>query len=227
MLDINQNGNYSGSDSSSNPQQDDDASTSSAPSPPPLPNSLVADVLNELALIEAGEHSILTFQEMEIMKEIRSRYCYDLLKKKNMAVLLLIYLESRDEVISHLRTAGEIDVDRYIADGSLFIDCDDHSLIGSKDNDFHGHLVEIQNEAIKKGKQGLGIILDISSLLDAVDELLKFESEILQKNKAHLIHTSLLCCYNGFLFDKLKKEPREIILNNHHRKLCAISTTTQ
>jgi hypothetical protein len=71
------------------------------PSPSSYP--IVTKILSELALAEAGEHNVLIFQEIEIMKEIRSRYCSDLLTKRNMAVILILYVESMDEAIADLR----------------------------------------------------------------------------------------------------------------------------
>ena len=159
------------------------------------------------------------------MKEIRSRYCSDLLTKRNMAVILILYVESTDEAIADLSAFGEADIGRCIEDGSLVIECDAHSLIGSTDFNFRRYIRDLQTQARLKGKQGLGIVLDVSSLLlmDAIDELLKFESEISPKSQSDLDHASLLCCYNGLLFDKLKRRHREIITNNHHRKLYGVA----
>jgi hypothetical protein len=186
---------------------------------------IVTKVLNELALVEAGEHNVLIFQEIEIMKEIRSRYCSDLLTKRNMAVILMLYVESVDEAIADLSAIGEANIDRCIEDGSLVIECDAHSLIGSTDFNFHSYIRDLQTQAMLKGKEGLGIVLDVSSLLlmDAIDELLKFESEISPKSQSDLEYASLLCCYNGLLFDKLERIHREIITNNHHRKLYGVA----
>jgi MEDS: MEthanogen/methylotroph, DcmR Sensory domain len=185
---------------------------------------IVTKVLSELELVEAGEHNILTFQEIEIMKEIRSRYCSDLLTKRNMAVILILYVESVDEVIADLSAIGEVDIDECIADGSLVIECDAHSLFSSTDFNFHSYITELQTQARRKGKEGLGVILDVSSLLlmDAMEELLKFESEI-SSSQPYLEYASLLCCYNGLLFDKLERKHREMIINNHHRKLYGIA----
>ena len=189
------------------------------------PGRIITKILRELESVEAGEHNMLTFQEMEILKEIRSRYCADLLVRRNMTVLLLLYVESKDDVIWHLRTIGGIDADKYIADGSLLIECDAPSVIASTDFDFRRYLLKTQDEARRKGKQGLGIILDISGLLvlDAIEELIKFESKISPKTQPHLEYASLLCCYNGFLFDKVERMHRETILNNHHRRLCGMA----
>jgi hypothetical protein len=186
---------------------------------------IVTKILSELASVEVGEHNVLIFQEIEIMKEIRSRYCSELLTKRNMAVILILYVESMDEAIADLSAIGEANVDRCIEDGSLLIECDAHSLIGSTDSKFHSYIRNLQSQARGKGKEGLGIVLDVSSLLlmDAIDELLKFESEISPKNQSDLEYTSLLCCYNGLLFDKLERMHREIITNNHHRKLYGVA----
>ena len=195
---------------------------------PPPSYPIVEKVLSELALVEAGEHNILTFQEIEIMKEIRSRYCIDLLTKRNMAVVLLLYVESENEAIADLGAVGKVDIDRYIADGSLVIECNAHLFISSSDFNFPSYIRDLQTQARRKGKEGLGVVLDVSSLLlmDTIEELLKFESEIsLKSQKTHLEYASLLCCYNGFLFDKLERMHREAILNNHHRKLYGIVTS--
>ena len=137
---------------------------------------IVTKVLSELALVEAGEHNVLIFQETEIMREIRSRYCSDLLTKRNMAVILILYVESMDEAIADLSAIGETNIDRCIEDGSLVIECDAHSLIGSTDFNFQSYIRDLQTQARLKGKEGLGIVLDVSSLLlmDAIDELVKF-----------------------------------------------------
>ncbi len=218
-LDVNKN------DGFENDNGTDNNTHHSEPSSP-----IVARILNELALVKAGEHNILTFQEMAILKEIRSRHCCDLLSKRNMSVLLIIYVESQDEVISHLRKVGGISINKYIGDGSLIIESDDaYSVMTSQEHDFHSYLQSIQDNARKKGKKGLAIILDISSLLlmSAAEELLKFESEILSdKNRAHLNFASFLCCYNGLLFDKIERTNRDAILNNHQRKLCGVATST-
>jgi hypothetical protein len=189
------------------------------------PSPIVTKVLSELALVEHGEHNILTFQEIEIMKEIRSRYCIDLLTRRNMSVMLILYVESMDEVMADLRAIDKVDLDRYIVDGSLVIECDAHSLIGSSDSNFHNYISDLQTQARQKEKEGLGIILDVSSLvlMDAIEKLLKFESEISPKSQPHLEYASLLCCYNGFLFDKLQRMHRETIINNHHRKLYGVA----
>jgi hypothetical protein len=194
---------------------------------PPSSYPIIAKVLSELALVEAGEHNILTFQEIEIMKEIRSRYCIDLLTRRNMAVVLLLYVESVNEAIADLGAIGKVDIDRCIADGSLVIEYDAHSLISSNDFNFHSYIRDLQTEARRKRKEGLGIVLDVSSLLlmDDIEGLLKFESEISPKSQPHLEYASLLCCYNGLLFDKIERMHRETILNNHHRKLCGIATS--
>ena len=186
---------------------------------------IITKILSELALVEAGEHNVPIFQETEIMKEIRSRYCSDLLTKRNMAVILILYVESMDEAIADLSAIGEADIDRCIEDGSLVIECDAHSLIGSSGFNFHRYIRHLQTQARLRGKEGLGIVLDVSSLLlmDALDELLKFESEISPKSRSDLEYASLLCCYNGLLFDKLERMHREIIANNHHRKLYGVA----
>jgi hypothetical protein len=194
--------------------------------------SVITKILNELVLVQAGEHNILTFQEMQIMKEIRSRYCCELLTRRNMEVILIPYVESTNEVIADLAaTSGEeIDINRHIADGSLVIESDAHLLIDSYahgGSGFHNYIQDLQTHAKQKGKEGLGIVLDISSLLlmDDIEKLLKFESEVCPKNHPELEHSSLLCCYNGFLFDKIERAYRETIFNNHHRKLCALTTS--
>src|ERR671931_599123 len=96
--------NDNGSDSRNHRKQND---------VPPSSYPIVKKVLSELALVETGEHNILTFQEIEIMKEIRSRYCSDLLTKRNTAVVLLLYVESENEAIADLGAVGKVDIDRY------------------------------------------------------------------------------------------------------------------
>jgi hypothetical protein len=184
------NNNDDGSDRRSHRKQNDMAS-SSCP--------ITTKILSELALVEAGEHNVLISQETKITKEIRSKYCSELLTKRKMAVILILYVESMDEAIADLGSIGEVDIDRSIEDGSLVLECDAHSLIGSTGFNFHRYIRRLQTEARLKGKEGLGIILDVSSLLpkDALDELLRFESEISPKSRSDLEYASLLCCYNG------------------------------
>jgi hypothetical protein len=45
------------------------------------------------------------------------------------------------------------------------------------------------------------------------------------KSQPHLEYTSLLCSYNGLLFDKLERMHSEMILNNHHRKLYGVAVS--
>ncbi len=208
-------------DNSIDHQTENDISSTSS-------QSIITKVLNELAVVKHREHNILTFQEMEIMKQIRTRYCWDLLIRRNIAILLIPYVESVDEVIGDFRTIGRLVPDRYIADGSLVIEGDAHLLISHADGSgFHNYIEDHQTQARQKGKEGLGIILDINGLLlmGDVEKLLKFESEICPRNHPELQYTSLLCCYNGFLFDKIERKHRETIFNNHHRKLCGLTTS--
>jgi hypothetical protein len=144
-----------------------------------------------------------------------------------MAVILIPYVESTDEVMADISTVGRVAPDRYIADGSLVIEGDAPLLIGSGGSNFHNYIKDLRTQARQKGKEGLGIVLDISSLLlmDDIKKLLKFESEICPKNQPGLEYISLLCCYNGFLFDKVERIHRETIFNNHHRRLCGLATS--
>src|SRR5579884_2742285 len=134
------------------------------------------NILAGLFAIEYGEHDLLIYDDIEVFGKIYSKYCKHLLEAKNQVVLLLIFSEDEDTILSNLKKEG-IDVDRRRKDGSLLIEDAALDFFGSNFDMFQ-YFSSLGHYSKSIRKDGLAIVLDINALylLEGEDgeELLKF-----------------------------------------------------
>lgn len=178
-----------------------------------LQMSNILTILEQLHQINPGEHSILIYPDLTILTEIYSHYCKIRLEKKNDIVLLIS--KRIDSIINYLENTG-ISVKKYRKNGSLLTIRSTEKLFGSG-ADFLRFLDIIEKRIRSMGKNGMSIITEMGSRNGDIKEVI--DCEMFVTSTSDIKPASLLCGYHARDFNTLTENQKEILFEQHHKKL--------
>jgi hypothetical protein len=183
-------------------------------------------VLEQLNHVESGEHCILIYPNLAILREIYTQYCKKMLLKKEMVLFLLEGYESND-LISDYLTASGIDVIQNLGNGSLVL-ASSLKKFFSSESLFVEFLDVVRGDIDRMGnKNGMTIITDggsycsstenMTSSTENMTSLIDFESFI--SSIVDIKPVKLLCIYNRDDFNILTEKQKQILVQLHSKKL--------
>jgi hypothetical protein len=167
--------------------------------------------------MQFGEHNMLIYSDLSSMREIYSYHIERSLQLRNNAAILLYHYETKVSVMHALKEL-DIPVEDYEVDRSLII-LDVNKVIFKTPN-FEGflqYLKILETLAIKSGRNGVDIIIDMGSFRHRHKE-----QELLEYEKTFNIayrgsKSSILCCYHKKDIEALDASLKEEI-NKFHLK---------
>lgn len=171
-----------------------------------------------------GEHNILIYPDRYALREIYSRACKIALEN-NEAVIMLLYYESRDDVVAYLKEL-DIDVNRYEKkERSLLLIDSAKDYFGSA-KDFLFYMSLMNKNAAARNKHGILVLLDegfhyyhhrISSQEQReINLLMEYEESLPTKIN---LNVKILCLYHVLDFNILKQANQdEYLLKLHFRR---------
>ena len=162
-------------------------------------NSLIQEdslqIGKHLSNMQFGDHNLLLYSDINSLRTIYSSHSKQSLHSRNNAVIILYHYEIKASIVHALQEL-DIAVDCHEADRSLIIlDADEIICKLSIDN-FLQYLKTLEGLAIKYGRNGIDVIIDMGSFrhLGKEQELLECERKFNTAFKDS--KSSTLCCYH-------------------------------
>lgn len=178
-----------------------------------------------------GEHNIMIYPDLYILREIYSRFCKTNLEN-NEAVMILSHYDTREVIRKYLREL-QIDLDRYEKkERSLLIIDSAEDYFGSA-KDFLFYLSIMNENATRRNKRGILILVDMGSRYHqhrisidkqrGIDLLLEYEESLSTKLD---LKVRLLCLYHTKDFDILEAaDQKQYLLKLHFRRYEVIANS--
>jgi hypothetical protein len=149
----------------------------------------------DLSTMSFGEHNMLIYADVNSLLEICCSHSKKSLQSRNNAVIILYHYETKDSIRNALKEF-DIEVDSYEADRSLIIRDANEIIFNPTLDSFLQYLKTLEELAIKHGKNGIDVIVDMGSFrhLGKEQELGVCENRF---NIASADSKStILCCYH-------------------------------
>lgn len=181
-----------------------------------LVNDDIFAILEQLCIVEFGEHNILIYSELDSYREVYSKYVKKMLDANNIVLMLPHY--ENIECVRQVLKEIEIDVQRHQAEGSLvIIDSVKGFFVPDVDN-FLSFLKILQQRVETAGKGGLAVVVDMGAFyhLRKIGEMITYEKSIPAKSD---VKSSLLCSYHTKDFNRLQENQKQLLLDHHYRNL--------
>ena len=193
------------------------------------------DILDSLSQTQPGSHSIVVYPNLVTFRQIYSNYT-DRELRNNRIVLILPYYETVQSVKNFLSLAN-VDVSEFQRLGSLSIIDGNEAFFnhqgtdGTIDYDTHannekGNIVSLmrimQKQALKLGKEGMTIILDLGCFFtQSLYDLMLYEKSVplIFKNTT----LKQLCMYHQRDFDvRFTNSQQASLLDQHARSIIMV-----
>jgi hypothetical protein len=164
--------------------------------------------------MQFGEHNMLVYSDLNSLREIYSSHTQRSLQLRNNAAIILYHYETKVSVVHALKEL-DIAVERHEADRSLII-LDANKVIFKPTFDgFLQYLKTLETLAIKSGRNGINLIIDMGAFRhrSKEQELLEYErifNIIFRDSKS-----SILCCYHKKDVEVLDATRKEEIHKSH------------
>lgn len=148
-----------------------------------------------LSKMTLGEHNMLIYADISSLREICCLHSRKSLQSRNNAVIILYHYETKGSIRNALKEF-DVDVDRYEADKSLIIRDANEIIFNPSLDSFMQYLGALEGLAIKYGKNGIDVIVDMGSFqhLGKEQELIECESRFNITSAGQ--KSSILCCYH-------------------------------
>jgi hypothetical protein len=149
----------------------------------------------DLSTMSFGEHNMLIYADVNSLLEICCSHSKKSLQSRNNTVIILYHYETKDSIRNALKEF-DIEVDSYEADRSLIIRDASEIIFNPTLDSFLQYLKTLEELAIKHGKNGIDVIVDMGSFrhLGKEQELGVCEKRF---NIASADSKStILCCYH-------------------------------
>lgn len=143
-----------------------------------------------------GEHNMLIYADINSLRAICYSHSKASLHTRNNAVIILYHYETKDSIRYTLKEF-DIEVERYEADRSLVIRDANEIIFKPTLDSFLQYLKTLEELAIKHGKNGIDVIIDMGSFrhLGKEEELVECEDRI-NNIASSDSKCSILCCYH-------------------------------
>lgn len=158
---------------------------------------------------------MIVYADINSLREIYSSHSKRSLQSRNNAVVILYHYENRGSIENALKEF-DIEVDRYEADRSLIIrDADEVIFRPTFDSFLQYYLKTLEGLAIKCGKNGTDVIVDMGSFRHFGKEQELVECEKRFNVISADSKSSILCCYHDKDMKALDATRKEEIHKSH------------
>lgn len=171
-------------------------------------------ILQEMLQASYGEHNLLIYPYLSVLREIYSRYFKSRLKNDKESILFLSTYQNIHSVRDTLRDV-DVDVTKFEQNGSLVILDSVRSYFGSE-FDTLSTIKILSKRAENQGKEGCCVIADMGLFYDET-ELLKLETSVSLKFES--VRCKGFCSYHQEFFDRLAENEKELLFEHHYRNL--------
>jgi hypothetical protein len=173
--------------------------------------------LREMNLADYGEHNLLVYPHLTVLRDIYSRYSKGQLENGKEVIVLLPTYENVNSV-RHTLTQNGLDVNRYEEDESLVIL---DSVKGYFESNPHilSRIEMVAKRADSKKRNGCSVISDMGSfnLLRKEQKLLEYETSL--PLRFNSIKCKAFCCYHQANFDRLSESEKKQLFEHHYKNL--------
>lgn len=174
-------------------------------------------ILSEMKLADYGEHNLLVYPHLPMLRDIYSRYSKSQLEKGKGNIVLLPTYENVNSVRNTLTENG-LDVSRFEEDESLVIL---DSVKGYFESNPHilSRIEMLAKRADSENRDGCSVISDMGSfnLLRKEQELLEYETSL--PLRFNSIKCKAFCCYHQANFDRLSESEKKQLFEHHDKNL--------
>ena len=179
-------------------------------------------MLDKIKQSNFGEHNLIFFEDYVTLNNILLEYCKTALESLNEMVLLLPHNESVSNIFHGLKNI-DLDVQKYKLQGSLVI-VEAKKGYFSLTNELVDIMIMIKmllQRSNKLGKSGLTVFSDMGLFFNQnrIDDLIKHETGLFLSLSSPIYSNKMkiFCYYNITDFERLTKNQKQGLLNNHSR----------
>src|SRR5215467_11750750 len=182
-----------------------------------LPSYRVNDILNQIIQADYGDHYLIVYPDLPILRELYSKYVQNQNQTINNNEIILInpFYETPNSVRQTLSKSG-INVSKCEKENELvIIDSMQEYFAAQPDMLFKRNLV---NHAKQNGKRGLSIIGDIGAYThrSQYNDLVDYELSLPIKFDVEM---KGFCLYHQKDFDKFSDEQKQQLIGHHGKTL--------
>lgn len=170
---------------------------------------------------EYGQHIFIIYDDLGTLREVYCDYSMDKLNKNKEALLVLPYLETPDDVKTHLEEKGVTIKDQQKEGAFAAVDAD-RWFFGSEIS--ADEMMARMFEDIKRfGRVGAAVFRDIGVFFFRAEEarLIGLETAVSSKINPNC---KIICCMSKGDFDRLIPAHKDILLSSHNKVLGITST---
>src|SRR5919108_5143253 len=166
--------------------------------------------------MEPGAHNILIYNDLKALREIYSQYSRALLPENEIIVISTQY-----DTISNVRNTlrlTEIDFERYLNQGSLFILDAQQGYQGIDSKGAWKFAMSLLSRAKKEGRCGVTWFGDLGSFFnfEKIEELLQYELWCPLKYEDNM---KTVCCYHSEDFKNLSESQQQTLFHHHFKSI--------
>lgn len=180
-----------------------------------LPSYRVNDILNQIIQADYGDHYLIVYPDLPILRELYSKYVQNQTINNNEIILINPFYETPNSVRQILSKSG-INVSKCEKENELvIIDSMQEYFAAQPDMLFKRNLV---NHAKQNGKRGLSIIGDIGAYThrSQYNDLVDYELSLPIKFD---VDVKGFCLYHQKDFDKFSDEQKQQLIGHHGKTL--------
>jgi MEDS: MEthanogen/methylotroph, DcmR Sensory domain len=173
------------------------------------------DALEHMLQSNYGEHDMIIYPHLSVLREIYSRY-----SKSQLGKEIIVLLPTYENISSVKRTLTDsgLDVRRFENDDSLVI-LDSVNAHFESNPDILTTIEMLAKRAESDRGGGCSVVSDMGSFrfLGKEKELLQYEMSL--PSRFNSIKFKIFCCYHQANFDRLSGNEREHLLEYHSKNL--------
>src|SRR5215467_7954015 len=180
-----------------------------------LPSYRVNDILNQIIQADYGDHYLIVYPDLPILRELYSKYVQNQTINNNEIILINPFYETPNSVRQILSKSG-INVSKCEKENELvIIDSMQEYFAVQPDMLFKRNLV---NHAKQNGKRGLSIIGDIGAYThrSQYNDLVDYELSLPIKFDVDM---KGFCLYHQKDLDKFSDEQKQQLIGRHGKTL--------
>lgn len=133
----------------------------------------------DLSKMRFGEHDAIIYGDINSLRDIYCSHSKKSLQLRNNTVIILYHYETKRSIRDALKEF-DIDVDQNEADRSLIIRDANETILRPTSDSFLQYLKTLEQLAIKCGKNGIDVIVDMGSFrhMGKEQELVEYENRL-------------------------------------------------
>jgi DcmR-like sensory protein len=175
------------------------------------------DALEYMLQSNYGEHDMIIYPHLDVLRDIYSRYSKSQLEKGKEIIFLLPTYENISSVKRKL-TDGGLDVSRFEDDDSLVV-LDSVKAYFESNPDILTTIEMLAKRAESERGSGCSVLSEMGSFTFLRKEKELFEYEESLESRPNSMKFKAFCCYHRANFDRLSESQKERLLEHHHKSL--------